>query len=110
MCLILFVVATISFPKQKALITNFADFISIFLVPLLLRFAVKDQKNTKQLHRNPAIQPQKYVVKGDIRMSREEVKNKNSFQQEMITIIDQSTVRYNRRSKAGNKNSYIMNE
>ena len=108
MCLILFVAATVSFPKQKALITNFADFSSIFLVPLLLRFAVKDQKNKKQLHRNPAIQPQKYVVKCDIRLSREKFKNKNSFQEEMVTIIDQSTARYNRRSEAGNKNNEII--
>ena len=111
MCLILFVAATVSFPKQKALITNFSDFSSIFLVPLLLRYAVKNQKNTRQLHRNPDIQTQKYNVKGNIRMSAIEVKNKNcqNQPQEMVTLIDKVTVKYSKRSEARNKNDSESN-
>ena len=109
MCPILFVVATVSFPKHKALITNFADFSSIFLVPLLVRYAVKNQKNSRQRQRNPEIQPQKHNVKGDIRLSAIEVKNKKNQPQEMATIVNQSTVRYNKRSIERNKNTKESN-
>ena len=37
-------------------------------------------------------------------MSRVEVKNKDSLHQEIVTIIDQSTVIYSKRSGARNKN------
>ena len=109
MCPILFVVATVSFPKHKALITNFADFSSIFLVPLLVRYAVKNQKNSRQRQRNPEIQPQKHDVKDDIRLSAIEVKNKKNQPQEMATIVNQSTVRYNKRSIERNKNTKESN-
>ena len=109
MCLILFVVATVSFPKHKALITNFADFSSIFLVPLLVRYAVKNQKNSRQRQRNPEIQPQKHDVKDDIRLSAIEVKNKKNQPQEMATIVNQSTVMYNKRSIERNKNTNESN-
>ena len=109
MCPILFVVATVSFPKHKALITNFADFSSIFLVPLLVRYAVKNQKNSRQRQRNPEIQPQKHDVKDDIRLSAIEVKNKKNQPQEMATIVNQSTVRYNKGSIERNKNTKESN-
>ena len=109
MCPILFVVATVSFPMHKALITNFADFSSIFLVPLLVRYAVKNQKNSRQRQRNPEIQPQKHDVKDDIRLSAIEVKNKKNQPQEMATIVNQSTVRYNKRSIERNKNTKESN-
>ena len=109
MCPILFVVAMVSFPKHKALITNFADFSSIFLVPLLVRYAVKNQKNSRQRQRNPEIQPQKHDVKDDIRLSAIEVKNKKNQPQEMATIVNQSTVRYNKRSIERNKNTNESN-
>ena len=109
MCPILFVVAMVSFPKHKALITNFADFSSIFLVPLLVRYAVKNQKNSRQRQRNPEIQPQKHDVKDDIRLSAIEVKNKKNQPQEMATIVNQSTVRYNKRSIERNKNTKESN-
>ena len=109
MCPILFVVATVSFPTHKALITNFADFSSIFLVPLLVRYAVKNQKNSRQRQRNPEIQPQKHDVKDDIRLSAIEVKNKKNQPQEMATIVNQSTVRYNKGSIERNKNTKESN-
>ena len=105
----LLVAAMVSFPKHKALITNFADFSSIFLVPLLVRYAVKNQKNSRQRQRNPEIQPQKHDVKDDIRLSAIEVKNKKNQPQEMATIVNQSTVRYNKRSIERNKNTNESN-
>ena len=105
----LLVAAMVSFPKHKALITNFADFSSIFLVPLLVRYAVKNQKNSRQRQRNPEIQPQKHDVKGDIRLSAIEAKDKKNQPQEMATIVNQSTVRYNKRSIERNKNTKESN-
>ena len=99
MCLILFVVATVSFPKHKAWYVNFVDFTSIFLVPLLLRYAVKNQKSTRQQHRKPEIQPQKYSMNGEVKNN-----HRQNHNQEMVTIIDRLTVRYNKRSEARKKN------
>ena len=74
-----------------------------------MRYAVKNQKNSRQRQRNPEIQPQKHDVKDDIRLSAIEVKNKKNQPQEMATIVNQSTVRYNKRSIERNKNTKESN-
>ena len=95
--------AVVSFPGHKVLVKNLVDFISIFLAPLLLRYAVKDQKNKRQLRENNTnVQlTQKSVMNGDIRLSRV-VKSQNHFS-ETITIVNQLTVKYSKRSEPRNK-------
>ena len=95
--------AVVSFPGHKLLVNNLVDFISIFPAPLLLRYAVKDQKNMRQLRENNTKVPltQKSVMNGDIRLPRV-VKSQNHFS-ETITIVNQLTVKYSKRSEPRNK-------
>ena len=95
--------AAVSFPGHKLLVNNLVDFISIFPAPLLLRYAVKDQKNMRQLRENNTKVPltQKSVMNGDIRLPRV-VKSQNHFS-ETITIVNQLTVKYSKRSEPRNK-------
>ena len=99
----LFVVAVVSFPGHTLLVNNLVDFISIFLAPLLLRYAVKDQKNKRQLRENNTnVQlTQKSVMNGDIRLSRD-VKSQK-YISEKVTIVNYSTVKYSKRSEPRNK-------
>ena len=105
-CPVLFMAATVSFPEHKVLITNLVEFVLIFLGPLLLRYAVKDQKSTRrtrQLHENNIeALTQKSVINGDIRLSAGVVKSQNHFS-ETVTIVNHSTVKYNKRSEPRNK-------
>ena len=96
-------VAVVSFPGHKVLVKNLVDFISIFLAPLLLRYAVKDQKNKRQLRENNTnVQlTQKSVMNGDIRLSRD-VKSQK-YISEKVTIVNYSTVKYSKRSEPRNK-------
>ena len=107
MCLILFVVAAASFPEKKALINNLVDLIFIFPVPLLLRYAVKDQKNARQLCKNTKIATQKPVMNGDIRLSGA-VESQN-YHQEMVTIHNESMVIYHKRLELRNKDGNESN-
>ena len=95
--------AVVSFPGHKVLVKNLVDFISIFLAPLLLRYAVKDQKNKRQLRENNTnVQlTQKSVMNGDIRLSR--VVKSQKHISETITIVNYSTVKYSKRSEPRNK-------
>ena len=95
--------AVVSFPGHKVLVKNLVDFISIFLAPLLLRYAVKDQKNKRQLRENNTnVQlTQKSVMNGDIRLSR--VVKSQKHISETITIVNFSTVKYSKRSEPRNK-------
>ena len=95
--------AVVSFPGHKVLVKNLVDFISIFLAPLLLRYAVKDQKNKRQLRENNTnVQlTQKSVMNGDIRLSRD-VKSQK-YISEKVTIVNYSTVKYSKRSEPRNK-------
>ena len=95
--------AVVSFPGHKVLVKNLVDFISIFLAPLLLRYAVKDQKNKRQLRENNTnVQlTQKSVMNGDIRLSR--VVKSQKHISETITIVNQLTVKYSKRSEPRNK-------
>ena len=96
-------VAVVSFPGHKVLVKNLVDFISIFLAPLLLRYAVKDQKNKRQLRENYTnVQlTQKSVMNGDIRLSRD-VKSQK-YISEKVTIVNYSTVKYSKRLEPRNK-------
>ena len=96
-------VAVVSFPGHKVLVKNLVDFISIFLAPLLLRYAVKDQKNKRQMcENNTNVQlTQKSVMNGDIRLSR--VVKSQKHISETITIVNYSTVKYSKRSEPRNK-------
>ena len=96
-------VAVVSFPGHKVLVKNLVDFISIFLAPLLLRYAVKDQKNKRQLRENNTnVQlTQKSVMNGDIRLSR--VVKSQKYISEKVTIVNYSTVKYSKRSEPRNK-------
>ena len=104
MCLILFVAVSVSFPEHKALVNNLGNFISMFKVPLLLRYAVKDQKNTRQLYKNSEVVTHDSVMKanGAIKVSGV-VKNHNQLQ-EMVSIVNQSTVKFSKRSESRSKN------
>ena len=95
--------AVVPFPGHKVLVKNLVDFISIFLAPLLLRYAVKDQKNKRQLRENNTnVQlTQKSVMNGDIRLSRD-VKSQK-YISEKVTIVNYSTVKYSKRSEPRNK-------
>ena len=95
--------AVVPFPGHKVLVKNLVDFISIFLTPLLLRYAVKDQKNKRQLRENNTnVQlTQKSVMNGDIRLSRD-VKSQK-YISEKVTIVNYSTVKYSKRSEPRNK-------
>ena len=95
--------AVVSFPGHKVLVKNLVDFISIFLAPLLLRYAVKDQKNKRQLRENNTnVQlTQKSVMNGDIRLSR--VVKSQKHISERITIVNYSTVKYSKRLEPRNK-------
>ena len=95
--------AVVSFPGHKVLVKNLVDFISIFLAPLLLRYAVKDQKNKRQLRENNTnVQlTQKSVMNGDIRLSR--VVKSQKYISEKVTIVNYSTVKYSKRSEPRNK-------
>ena len=95
--------AVVPFPGHKVLVKNLVDFISIFLTPLLLRYAVKDQKNKRQLRENYTnVQlTQKSVMNGDIRLSRD-VKSQK-YISEKVTIVNYSTVKYSKRSEPRNK-------
>ena len=111
----LFVAAVVSFPGHKVLINNLVDFIYIFLLPLLLRYAVKDQKNTprtRQLHENNIeVLTQKPVINGDISWSAGVVKSQNNLS-ETVTIVNKSTastVKYSKRSEPKNKKSNESN-
>ena len=95
--------AAVSFPGHKLLVNNLVDFISIFPAPLLLRYAVKDQKNTRQMRENNTYVQltQKSVMNGDIRLSR--VVKSQKHISETITIVNYSTVKYSKRSEPRNK-------
>ena len=105
MCLILFVAVSVSFPEHKALVNNLGNFISMFKVPLLLRYAVKDQKNTRQLCKNNEVVTYDSVMKanGAIKKVSGVVKNHNQLQ-EMVSIVNQSTVKFSKRSESRSKN------
>ena len=100
MCLVLFVAAVASFPGHKALVNNLVDFISILPGPLVLRFAVKNQKKSekselRQLHEKPEV-TQKPTMNGGIRFSG--LDKSQNYLPEAVTIINPSTVKYSKRS------------
>ena len=97
--------AVVSFPGHKVLVKNLVDFISIFLTPLLLRYAVKDQKNTRQLYKNSEVVTHDSVMKanGAIKKVSGVVKNHNQLK-EMVSIVNQSTVKFSKRSESRSKN------
>ena len=102
MFLVLFVPAVISFPGHKALVTNIVDIISIATVPLLLKFAVKDQRKTKQMSKSTEISQQKSFIICENRLPKILLKKQNNLS-ETVTIVNQSTVKYNKTSEPRNK-------
>ena len=93
--------AVASFPGHKALVNNLVDFISILPGPLVLRYAVKNQKKSekselRQLHEKPEVLTQKPTMNGGIRLSGVD-KSQNDLP-EAVTIVNQSTVKYKNRS------------
>ena len=101
MCLVLFVAAVASFPGHKALVNNLVDFISILPGPLVLRYAVKNQKKSekselRQLHEKPEVLTQKPSMNGGIRFLG--LDKSQNYLPEAVTIINPSTVKYSKRS------------
>ena len=93
--------AVASFPGHKALVNNLVDFISILPGPLVLRYAVKNQKKSekselRQLHEKPEVLTQKPTMNGGIRLSGVD-KSQNDLP-EAVTINNPSTVKYSKRS------------
>ena len=94
-------VAVISFPGHKALVNNLVDFISILPGPLVLRYAVKNQKKSekselRQLHEKPEVLTQKPSMNGGIRFLG--LDKSQNYLPEAVTIINPSTVKYSKRS------------
>ena len=112
MCLVLFVIAVVSFPGHKALVNNLVDFISILPGPLVLRYAVKNQNKSeksklRQLHVKTEVLTQKPTMNGDIRLSG--VDKSQNYLPEAVTIVNQSTVKYNnRRNKEDNESASLI--
>ena len=93
--------AVASFPGHKALVNNLVDFISILPGPLVLRYAVKNQKKSekselRQLHEKPEVLTQKPTMNGGIRFSG--LDKSQNYLPEAVTINNPSTVKYSKRS------------